>query len=171
MNNEINSQIRSEVVNPDSPYTIIIPQSIEVERNLKKKGKILIVDDNYFINEATQNILKKVLKEAGSDMEIIIGSDGSDIIHHIIQDQSKGNQIKCILTDENMEYLNGSEAIKIIKNLERNKKIKFVNIISVTGNEESEYTRHIISAGAQMTLNKPLSKSVLSGVLKDLNII
>ena len=137
----------------------------------ERKEKILIVDDNVYNNESTKNILRKILKEAGSQIEIIIGSDGADIIHQIIQDQSKGNEIKCIITDENMEYINGSEAIRIIRNLEKRHKIKFVNIISVTGNEESEFANEIIKAGAQMILSKPLPKHLIEKALKELNII
>ncbi len=137
----------------------------------EKKGKILVVDDNYFVNEATVRVLKNVLKEAGLDIEIIVGTDGSDIIHHVIQDQSKGNEIRCILTDENMEYLNGSEAIRIVRNLENRQKVKFVNMICVTSNEDPYYIQEIIRAGAQTVLNKPLTKSVLARVLKDYNIV
>ena len=116
-------------------------------------------------------MLNNVLKEAGSSIEIIVGTDGSDIVHHVVQDQSKGNEIKCILTDENMEYLNGSEAIRIVRNMESRQRVKFVNIISVTSNEDSNIIQEIIRAGAQTVLNKPLTKSVLARVLKDYNII
>jgi len=57
-----------------------------------------------------------------------------------------------------MEYINGSEAIKIIRNLEKKNKIKSVNIISVTGNEESELSTEIINAGANLVLAKPLKR-------------
>jgi PleD family two-component response regulator len=142
-----------------------------VEINSTEKEKILIIDDNHFINEATKNILRKILKEAGSEIEIITVSDGADIIHQIILDQSKGNEIKCIITDENMEYLNGSEAIRIIRNLERRNKIKFVNIISVTGNEDAVLSSEILKLGAQIVLSKPLPKKLISKALKDLSII
>ena len=142
-----------------------------VDGNLIKKEKILLIDDNHFINEASINVVSKVLKEAGSRMEIIVGSDGADLIYQVIQDQSKGNEIKCILTDENMEYINGSEAIRIVRKLEKSLKIKFINIISVTGNEDSGSTNEIRKAGAQLVLNKPLSKNVIKGILKDLNLI
>ena len=39
----------------------------------------------------------------------------NEIIQKVIEDQRNGNKIKCIITDENMEYLNGSDAIKIIE--------------------------------------------------------
>ena len=156
--------------------TLILPvtgqsRNSTFEINMEKKEKILIVDDNHYNCVSTKNILKKILKEASSEIEIIIGSDGADIIHHIIQDQSKGNEIKCIITDENMEYLNGSDAIKIIQNLESLNKIKNVKIISLTGNEDLEFKNKLFNAGAQAVFTKPLTKLLLANALKDLNII
>jgi CheY-like chemotaxis protein len=165
----LSSRTQSVFQNIPSTKSIEGPDSVCVIP--EKKGKILLVDDNHFVNQATMRVLKNVLKEAGSDIEIIVGTDGSDIVHHVIQDQSKGNEIKCILTDENMEYLNGSEAIRIVRNLENRQKVKFVNIISVTSNEDSYCIQEITRAGAQIVLNKPLTKSVLARVLKDDNII
>ncbi len=141
------------------------------EINMERKEKILIVDDNYYNCESTKNILKKILNESSSEIEIIIGSDGADIIQYIIHDQSKGNEIKCIITDENMEYIYGSDAIKIIRNLESLNKIKNVKIISLTGNEDLESTNKILKAGAQAVFTKPLTKLLLANALKDLNII
>ena len=159
---------RLQVIGPDPGDKESI---IEINEKKEKKEKILIVDDNYYNSEGTKNIINKILKEVGSKIEIIIGSDGADIIHHIIQDQSKGNEIKCIITDENMEYINGSEAIKIVRDLERRHKIKFVNIISVTGNEDSQNTGEIKKAGAQLVLSKPVPKTVIASALKELGII
>ena len=153
------------------PSTPFLEKGDSVCVKSEKKRKILVVDDNHFVNQATVRVLKNVLKEAGVNFEIIVGTDGADIVHHVVQDQSKGNEIKCILTDENMEYINGSEAIRIVRNMESRQRVKFVNIISVTSNEDSNIIQEIMRAGAQTVLNKPLTKSVLARVLKDYNII
>ena len=171
-----NDQVKSR--SPISPQDFLIlpvnqslELSLDVSLKSKKKGKILVVDDSHLVNEVTVRLLRKVLTEAGSDMEIIVASDGSEMVHNIIQDQYKGNEIKCIFTDENMEYLNGSEAIRIIRNLENRRKVKFVNIISVTSNEEPYFIDEIKKAGAQTVLGKPLTKFVLARVLKEFKII
>ena len=70
-----------------------------------------------------------------------------------------------------MEYINGSEAIRIIRSLERRNKIKSVNIISVTGNEDAVVSKEILKLGAQIVLCKPLQKKLISKALKDLKII
>ena len=40
----------------------------------------------FIFNEASKNILRKILKEAGSEIKIITGSDKVEIIRHIILD-------------------------------------------------------------------------------------
>ena len=42
-------------------------------------------------------------------------NDGVDIIKQVMDDQFNGWLIKCVITDENIEYMNGSEAVKILK--------------------------------------------------------
>ena len=95
----------------------------EVKLELKK-NKILIVDDNQFINDSCKKVLENFSNEYGHNFEIIQCVDGIDMIKLVIEDQNVGNLIKCILTDENMKYINGSEAIQILKKLEKKNKIK-----------------------------------------------
>ncbi len=40
-----------------------------------------------------------------TDYEIVECYDGADMLFKIIEDQSNGNMIKLIITDENMEYM------------------------------------------------------------------
>ncbi len=66
-----NTNLKSKFYNPSVDSTLD-PQA-NVESNSIKKQQILLIDDNHFINEATKNVLTKVLKEAGSNIEIIVG--------------------------------------------------------------------------------------------------
>ena len=105
------------------------------------------------------------------DYEVICGSDGIDLLQLIRDDQNNGNLIKCVITDENMEYLNGSEAIKIIREFEKNGKTKPVNIISSTCHEDDLTTKHILESGSQSKLTKPLNKFDLVKIFKELRIL
>ena len=79
---------------------------------------ILVVDDNKFIRDALKNQILKSLNTNGVKGEIIGCSNGIDIIQQIISDQKYGNRIKCVFTDECMEYMNGSEAVTKLKDKE-----------------------------------------------------
>lgn len=131
-----------------------------------RTNKILIIDDNKLIVDSIQRNLSKILKEHKSDTEVIRGSDGIDLVKLIIDDQKHGNKIKCVLLDENMEYMNGSEAIKIIRKMESEKKIKKVFVCTMSAVEEGNH----VSYGNQ-SLSKPISSADLELLLKDLNII
>ncbi len=94
------------------------------------------------------------------------GNDGSDIIKNIVLDQNKNNRIKCIITDENMEYINGSRAIKIIRNLEKDKKIKPVTIVSIFAIEENISKKSINESGADYSFGKPCNQNDQTKFLK-----
>ena len=102
------------------------------------------------------------------DYLIIEGSDGIDLINIVKND--KGNKIKCILLDENMEYLNGSETVKILRKLEEKNVINKYNYVSVTAFDDQETKNNIIKSGINSILSKPCTKSSLINVVKKLNI-
>ena len=140
-------------------------------KEITRKGKILVVDDSKYILDAMKNLIKKILKETKCGLEVITGLDGVDIIKNVIDDQTQGNLIKCIITDENMDHINGSEAIKFLRSLERQNKIKHVIIISATSQEGIQSINYIKEAGAQLVMSKPLSRQTLTKVFLDFQII
>ncbi len=150
--------------------TNIIERTVDLSYGLVsyKKNLIVIVDDHKLVRETTMNLLSNVLKSLDlEDYSFIEASDGIDLLNIIKTDVSK--RIKCILVDENMEYLNGSEAVKIIRRLEGNKKIPRFNIISTTAFDDLETKKNILEAGFNKIILKPCSKSILAEILNDLN--
>jgi CheY-like chemotaxis protein len=141
------------------------------KKNITRNKKILIVDDNKFLNDAVKNILEKVLKESNQNFELIQLSDGVDIIKSVIEDQRNGNLISCVLTDENMEYVNGSQAFVFLKDLEKSSKILNVKFITITSHESKEKVDFLINIGIDLVLEKPLTKSILLSALQELKIL
>ncbi len=70
-----------------------------------------------------------------------------------------------------MDYINGSEAIKIVRDLENNSKIKKVNIVSVTAFEDETSKSYIKKCGADFIINKPCSKGQVEEILKIYSLI
>jgi len=138
-----------------------------------KKYKILIIDDHKIIRESLVILIKKILKNLNKEniFDIIEGSDGVDILSYLIYDQTKENEIKLVITDENMEYINGSEAISIIRKLEKAKKIKNVSIASITAFEDEFNKNKIKQSGSNIILSKPCSESMLRKFLLDYKIL
>jgi hypothetical protein len=84
------------------------------------------------------------IKNILGSFKIKEANDRVDIIGLVIKDQFMGNKIKSIITDENIEFINGSEAIKILRNLENRKKIKNIKIASISAFED-EVNKNIIN--------------------------
>lgn len=79
------------------------------------------------------------------DIEIIHGNDDVDLLKEIVTDKRNDNQIKCVFIDENMEYMNGTAAAKLVRTLEQEGKIKKTFICSMSVVEEQQCIMIFIS--------------------------
>ena len=143
-----------------------VQQSISFTLGIRNSDKdiIVVVDDHKLIRENTINLFKTVLHNYNSDKyDIIEGSDGIDLLRLVMND--KEGKIKYIFCDENMEYLNGSETVKIIRNLENNKKLVKYNIISVTAFDDDQTQKRILDSGFDSVIHKPCTKSIITEIL------
>jgi CheY-like chemotaxis protein len=130
---------------------------------------IVVVDDYKLVRVNTINLIKSSLKSLDvPDYSILEGSDGIDLLN-IVRNDVDG-KIKCIFTDENMEYLNGSEAVKIIRKLEQNNKIKSQFIVSITAFDDVGTRSNITESGVNNILSKPCTKTKITDILRDILI-
>jgi len=131
----------------------------------------LVIDDNLHLRNSIKNVLKITLKnlklkhKIEKEFEILEGCDGIDALKFVI-DSNINSRIKGIFIDENMEYMNGSEAIKIIRNFQNVNKINSFNIVTVTAFEDQVTRNNILKAGVDELLQKPLSKHHLEEYFK-----
>ena len=130
-----------------------------------EKPKVLVVDDNEIINNSNKKLVSDILEEKGFEFEIVELFDGLEIIKYILNHQIDYQNIKFILTDESLDFMNGSEAISFIRKLEKLKKLKPIKIVSSTCYENLLITENILNAGADMVLSKPVTKSQLIHIL------
>jgi len=138
-----------------------------------EKNIILIVDDHTFIRESLKSLLNKVLKKFNLEKSFKIeeAQDGSEIITKVIEDQYNKNRIKCVITDENMEFMNGSDAVRFLKKMEKNRKIRPI-IFASNSSFQSSTTRNLMrDVGFEFFLSKPCCESEVHTLLKECNII
>jgi signal transduction histidine kinase len=129
-----------------------------------QKDLIVVIDDHKLVRENTINLIKMVLKNFNcKNFDIIEGSDGIDLLRLVMKD--KEGKIKYIFCDENMQYLNRSETVKIIRSLEVNKKIIKYYIVSVTAYDDDNTQRKIHESGFNLVINKPCTKTIISEIL------
>lgn len=125
----------------------------------------MVVDDSLQILKATENIVKKVVLKLELGWDVIKGTDGIDILKSVMDDQCD-NLIKIIFTDEHMEFMSGSDAVKILKKLEREGKVKPIDYFSVTCFEDEMTKGNILSAGISDVISKPASDSKIEHILR-----
>jgi signal transduction histidine kinase len=128
------------------------------------KFKIIVVDDNKLVRETTVNTIKSVLFDIDySHYEFIECYDGIDLLPLIKDDYQ--HKIKLIFIDENMNYLNGSDTIKIIRKLEKDKKINNYHVISISAVSDEETTKSFLKLGFDFILPKPCKKNEIKRAL------
>jgi len=120
------------------------------------RSLILIVDDNKDIRNSLRNIIDRALIKLKMDVFFATdeGEDGSFIIRKIIKDQYRGNMIKLVITDENMEFINGSQAVKILKDFEKDGLIKSVVYACNSSNDDSNTFVYLEKCGIKHFLPK-----------------
>lgn len=134
--------------------------------------KILIVDENPIIAQSTKRIFQIIFEENNIDLEVIACYDGFDMIRVYLNEEVTGlSNLKFIIVDENMEYLNGSEGIKFIRIFEKRKDLKKTKIFSVCSNLDEYMSEKIYQAGADKLLYKPLTRLSVQNLLKDYGFI
>ena len=118
----------------------------------------LVIDDHKLERNNTINLLKNVLSFLKiNDHAILERSDGIDLLNLIRLDKEK--KIEYIFIDENMDYLNGSESVHIIRKWEEYHKIKRYKIISITAFDDKDTSTRLKSSGVNSILLKPCNKS------------
>ena len=133
----------------------------------ENKLKILVVDDHKYVRQNTVNLLKKALSELKiKNIDVIEASDGIEMLNIIIRD--KNNKIKSIFIDENMEYMNGTEAVRILRKMQQDNKIKNYYIVSTSAFDDSESKKLILNSGVNSILSKPCTKSEICNILSNL---
>ncbi len=126
------------------------------------KYKILVIDDDVIIRKTTIKLVRSIIQNSNNNYQIIEGSDGKDIIDLVHHDRD--NLIKLILTDENMTYMLGSEAIYLVKLMID------IPIVSITAMDDEEGLSKIYKSGADIVLSKPVSKRQLEEVILSLKM-
>lgn len=131
---------------------------------------ILIADDVKSIRSSLKNILNSVLKSFNSTFEILESTDGIELLNQIYGLSNSNKVISFIITDQFMNFMNGSEAISIINNLVLNKKISKIPIIVNTAFQDQINIKAINDVNPDKVVTKPLTKSALFDIIKEFKI-
>ncbi len=161
-------QIES-VLNQGSVFTVVLPLEIaDMPKNAQKKDesvkaelfgkRALLVEDN----ELNQEIAQYILAENG--LEVTVAENGQEAVE--LFEQSAPYTYKIIFMDVMMPVLNGYEATRAIRRLDR-RDAGEVPIIAITANAFAEDVKAAMDAGMNEHITKPLDAELISRVLAD----
>lgn len=128
-----------------------------------KEFSIIVADDSSTLRRSVICMLKKLPQY--SEFDFVECSDGIQVLNTVFDYQLTNREISIIITDENMEYMCGSTAIKILRDLESHKKIKSLYIVSLTAFADETTLSQILSMGSNMVIGKPLNKELAVSIL------
>lgn len=133
--------------------------------------KILIVDDDKFCQKQVGIMLKNIIKAKNLKFEIIFEDDGLGTINQVFQDRAKGlNLIKLIISDETMNYINGSQSFCTISVLESKGAVNKVKKALLTAIEDEGTLRYLKNvSNADLVFKKPITKSTLEDLIMSIN--
>lgn len=161
-------QIES-VLNQGSVFTVVLPLEIaDMPKKTQKKDeacainlsgkRALLVEDN----ELNQEIAQYILTENG--LEVTVAKNGQEAVE--LFEQSAPYTYKIVFMDVMMPVLNGYEATRAIRRLDRQDAGE-VPIIAMTANAFAEDVKAAMDAGMNEHITKPLDTELINRVLSD----
>lgn len=133
---------------------------------------VVICDDSNIILNSIKKMLEEVFecyltKEERKEYEIVSLSDGVHLVSYVMDCMAKNINICLVLCDENMEYMNGSSALMLLKSLfEKGRITCDIPFYSITAFNDTSNFSSITKSGFADILGKPLTKKILLSLLQ-----
>jgi signal transduction histidine kinase/ActR/RegA family two-component response regulator len=121
----------------------------KVYLNNKLEGRVLLVEDN----ETNQILVGLLLQKVGLKAEL--ANNGLEALELI-----KKNKYDLILMDENMPKMNGIEATKAIRKLEKENAQEYTPVVALTANALSSDRERFLDAGMDDFIPKPIENEI-----------
>ena len=141
--------------------TKLIPkkEKKEIKKTLDEKFDkyILVVEDN----PANQMFMEVILDKMGVKFDM--ANDGIEAV-----EKFKQNKYDVILMDENMPNMDGIEATKRIREIERENHLNHIAIVALTANAMDGDKEKFILAGMDFYLSKPVDIEKLKNILRNI---
>lgn len=166
MRNENSKNSYDHILCNGSPENI---DSLSENSQIPKQRKIVVVEDNIIMNSSILKIINTLIDENKMNHRAIACFDGIDLLKEVIESQNKGHIIDLVIIDENMDYMNGSEALGILKKLEDRNRITFPKVVSSTSDISMNHRQKELKIWKIMP--KPYNKSSLLSLFKELKFL
>jgi len=154
---------------------LVIPELIKVNTSKNRPSLsiyFIVCDDDKFNGDSIKNCLTKMKFNNLDNVKIYtkVCTNGIDCLYEIYSDYKVGKKYSFLFIDENMPGINGSEVIKILKTMIRNKFLNNIKICSITGFENEDFEQNLKNIGCDIIIKKPVGNTKLEAILKDIQI-
>jgi signal transduction histidine kinase len=130
---------------------------------MNKELTIIVVDDEIITRQSTVRLLSKQLKEKSYDVTIVEASDGIECLYKYQLLYKEGKKIDFILSDETMDFINGSMSAEILRNMYFTKGLVPIPFFILSAYETLSYGDLM---GINLSFSKPLKKQNIDEILK-----
>eukprot|EP00340_Litonotus_pictus_P004158 CAMPEP_0170535794 /NCGR_PEP_ID=MMETSP0209-20121228/101795_1 /TAXON_ID=665100 ORGANISM="Litonotus pictus, Strain P1" /NCGR_SAMPLE_ID=MMETSP0209 /ASSEMBLY_ACC=CAM_ASM_000301 /LENGTH=158 /DNA_ID=CAMNT_0010837093 /DNA_START=4866 /DNA_END=5342 /DNA_ORIENTATION=- len=139
----------------------------------KYSSYIIVIDDTFLIRNNLKKLINNIIKQnkKENDIKVLSGSDGADLLWYVVEDQTF-QRISCVISDESMDHINGSQAVSILKKLKKDEKVRHLPyFICSTNFEDDSIKGRILDSGFDIVIDKQTKKTDLENILKSRKII
>lgn len=125
--------------------------------NIKRRMKIFIVDDD----NDDRELLVEILHEVGDDLDVQEFKNGQELIDAL--NECKDQCPDLVFLDLNMPILDGTSALKIIRETQGFKDIPIIAIYSTSSAQHDQ--EQTFNLGADIYVSKPTDFNILKDTL------
>lgn len=142
--------------------------NIKINFNCPDTLNIIVVDDECLSRQSAVRLIKTQCFNKNKKAQIIEANDGIECLYITYLLLSKGMKISCILSDETMNYMNGSQCAKNIRKITNMKSMPDIPFYLITAYEDSHTLKSLGCQEINFIFSKPLLKSVIEEVLNSI---
>jgi PAS domain S-box-containing protein len=125
----------------------------QMDESLKSKLKLLLVEDEFWLRELTEEILR------GAGYDVVAASGGSQALEEY---QAHSMAFDLVLLDMAMPGMDGEQTFKALRAMHAKAKVLVVSGYSADGKIQS-----LLDAGAVGSLQKPYNRAQLEGAIAE----
>ena len=157
-----------EILNDD---LYIKPNNLEKKPKEKEILNVIISDDEDLTRSASMRVIKKYFDTNIINTKYVLNlietRDGLQIFEKYYDFISKGKEIFCIISDESMNYLNGSETSVILKNIVEKNNLKKIPFYLVSAYPKENFMK-LLNDSLDNFFNKPIKIQEVNEIFKSL---
>ncbi len=158
------SLVSSENIRSDESGKIS-ENKCDINSNFNNRDiRFLVVDDEELIRSSHINIIKKYSKKEKCKIIVDEATDGADCLYKLYLGYLKGFKYDVILTDETMNFMNGSFTSNIIKTLIKEHILGNLVIIMITSYDPNLIENSTLGKHMDNIYSKPLNMNILDNI-------